>query len=420
MLQSIKKEVLLLIRDLGALIILFAMPLLLVVTVTLLQDGAFKTISEQQTKVLIVDNDGGEIAQHIGKGLAANGSFIPISVLNGKPITEAIAREEVLAGNYLLAIVIPAKLSDDLQAEVANNVTFIINAFAGETTATPFTNIPTKEVRLYFDPTLQTAFKESVKSGIGKLLYQIENAFIYKSFEKQLDEGIELPKTEALVSFKEINPHTATEVGIPNATQHNVPAWALFAIFFITIPLSASIVKEKTQGTALRLFTSPLPYRVLIGAKVVVFLGVSLLQFVLMLLMGVFLFPYLGLPTLEVNGRLLPLLLIALSAGLSAIGLGVLLGTLSKTQEQSAPLGATLTVLFAAIGGIWIPTFAMPPIMQTIAKLSPMNWGLQAFYDVLLREVSISELCLKISALLLFFGVCVTFSVYYDKAKRNL
>lgn len=420
MLQSIKKEVLLLIRDLGALIILFAMPLLLVVTVTLLQDGAFKTISEQQTKVLIVDNDEGEIAQHIAKGLASNGSFIPISVLNGKPITEAIAREEVLAGNYLLAIVIPAKLSDDLQAEVANNVTFIINTFAGETTATPTANIPTKEVRLYFDPTLQTAFKESVKSGIGKLLYQIENAFIYKSFEKQLDEGIELPKTEALVSFKEINPHTATEVGIPNATQHNVPAWALFAIFFITIPLSASIVKEKTQGTALRLFTSPLPYRVLIGAKVVVFLGVSLLQFVLMLLMGVFLFPYLGLPTLEVSGRLLPLLLIALSAGLSAIGLGVLLGTLSKTQEQSAPLGATLTVLFAAIGGIWIPTFAMPPIMQTIAKLSPMNWGLQAFYDVLLREVSISELCLKISALLLFFGVCVIFSVYYDKAKRNL
>ena len=420
MLQSIKKEVLLLIRDIGALIILFAMPLLLVVTVTLLQDGAFRTISEQQTKVLIVDNDGGEIAQHIAKGLAANGSFIPISVLNGKPITEAIAREEVLAGNYLLAIVIPAKLSDDLQAEVVNNVTFIINAFAGETTATPTANIPTKEVRLYFDPTLQTAFKESVKSGIGKLLYQIENAFIYKSFEKQLDEGIELPKTEALVSFKEINPHTATEVGIPNATQHNVPAWALFAIFFITIPLSASIVKEKTQGTALRLFTSPLPYRVLIGAKVVVFLGVSLLQFVLMLLMGVFLFPYLGLPTLEVSGRLLPLLLIALSAGLSAIGLGVLLGTLSKTQEQSAPLGATLTVLFAAIGGIWIPTFAMPPIMQTIAKLSPMNWGLQAFYDVLLREVSISELCLKVSALLLFFGVCVTFSVYYDKAKRNL
>ena len=65
MFQSIKKEALLLLRDVGALIILFAMPLLLVVTITLLQDGAFKNISEQKTAVLLVDNDGGEIAKNI-------------------------------------------------------------------------------------------------------------------------------------------------------------------------------------------------------------------------------------------------------------------------------------------------------------------------------------------------------------------
>ena len=385
MLQSIKKEVLLLIRDLGALIILFAMPLLLVVTVTLLQDGAFKTISEQQTKVLIVDNDGGEIAQHIGKGLAANGSFIPISVLNGKPITEAIAREEVLAGNYLLAIVIPEKLSDDLQAEVANNVTFIINAFAGETTATPTANIPTKEVRLYFDPTLPLSFKEMVKTHIDKMMYQVENQFIYTAFEKELGEGKQLPfpTGKSLVTFTEINP---TSIGqIPNSVQHNVPAWTLFAIFFITIPLSTNIVKERTQGTYIRLSTSPLSYGELLLAKVFVFLCISLLQFSLMLTIGMYIFPYLGLPPLEIGENIKVLSLIALGAGLAAIGIGVLLGTLCRTQEQSAPLGATLTVILAAIGGIWIPIFVMPPFMQTIAKLSPMNWALQAFYEVLLR-----------------------------------
>ena len=46
---------------------------------------------------------------------------------------------------------------------------------------------------------------------------------------------------------------------------------------------------------------------------------------------------------------------VATSATLAAIGLGVLLGTLCQTQEQSAPLGATLTVILAAIGGVWIP-----------------------------------------------------------------
>ena len=147
---------------------------------------------------------------------------------------------------------------------------------------------------------------------------------------------------------------------------------------------------------------------------------ISLLQFALMVVMGVFVFPYLGLPTLDVGGKLLPLLLVAIASGLSAIGLGVLLGTLTKTQEQSAPLGATLTVLFAAIGGVWIPTFAMPHIMQLLSNISPMNWGLQAFYEVLLRGGSASSLLPKIGTLLLFFITCILISIYYDKAKRNV
>ena len=147
---------------------------------------------------------------------------------------------------------------------------------------------------------------------------------------------------------------------------------------------------------------------------------ISLLQFALMVVMGVFVFPYLGLPILDVSGKFLPLLLVAIASGLSAIGLGVLLGTLTKTQEQSAPLGATLTVLFAAIGGVWIPTFAMPHIMQLLSNISPMNWGLQAFYEVLLRGGSASSLLPKIGALLLFFISCILISIYYDKAKRNV
>ncbi len=418
MLQSIKKEALLLLRDIGALIILFVMPLLLVVTITLLQDGAFKNISEHKTSVLLVDNDKGEIANHITKNLEGS-TFAIKKELNNTPITETIAREEVLQGNYLLAIIIPEHLSSDLQTKISTEVETIINTFSGQENRSTTTSYSPKEIRLYFDPTLQTSFKESIKSNIDKLLYQIQNQLIYQAFENQLDDGTALPKTEALVNFCEINPNTTT-ASIPNVTQHNVPAWALFAIFFIIIPLSASIVKEKTQGTGLRLFTSPLPYWALLTAKIIVFLAISLLQFGLMVLMGVFVFPYLGLPVLEIDNKLLPLLFVALASGLSAIGLGVLLGTFAKTQEQSAPLGATLTVLLAAIGGVWIPTFVMPHFMQLLSSISPMNWALQAFYDVLLRTSNITTLLPKISALILFFSCCIFISIYYDKTKRNI
>ena len=49
-----------------------------------------------------------------------------------------------------------------------------------------------------------------------------------------------------------------------------------------------------------------------------------------------------------------------------------------------------------------------------------MNWGLQAFYEVLLRGGSASSLLPKIGALLLFFISCILISIYYDKAKRNV
>ena len=410
---SIYKEILLISRDLGGLIILFAMPLVLVITVTLLQDGAFRNISQQQMRILLVDNDHGEVSQHIRVGIEGGHFFSVVTDAQIKGLDEQKAKRLVCQGEYIMAIVLPKHLSADLQAEVQESVDRILSAFMEEEVhRPPLKEIDPKEVRLYFDPTLSLSYKEVIKTHIDKMMYQVENLFIYSAFEKELGEDKQLPfpTGRKMITFSEINPTEMTQ--LPNSVQHNVPAWALFAIFFITIPLSANIVREKTQGTHIRLLTSPLSYGELLMAKIGVFLLIGLLQFALMVLMG--------LPLLDISGRILSLFLVATSATLAAIGLGVLLGTLCQTQEQSAPLGATLTVILAAIGGVWIPVFAMPSFMQTIARLSPMNWGLQAFYEVFLRSGSIASVLPKVGLLLLFFILCMVISIVYDKAKRNL
>ena len=110
--------------------------------------------------------------------------------------------------------------------------------------------------------------------------------------------------------------------------------------------------------------------------------------------------------------------IVALFSGLAAIGFGILLGTIAKTQEQSAPFGATSVVILAAIGGVWVPVFAMPKIMQYVSHISPMNWGLNAFYDVLLRNGGIVEILPEINLLLLFFIITITIAIGYDKKKR--
>ncbi|HZJ20883.1 MAG TPA: ABC transporter permease, partial [Pricia sp.] len=66
---STYKEFLLLVRDFGGLAILFLMPLLLVITITLVQNDTFKTLKETKIPILLVDNDQGEVSKNIQENL---------------------------------------------------------------------------------------------------------------------------------------------------------------------------------------------------------------------------------------------------------------------------------------------------------------------------------------------------------------
>ena len=423
--MSVYKEFLLLKRDFGGLIILFVMPLVLIITITLIQDSTFRTVTESKIPVILIDNDKGEISKSVIENLNKSGQFEIVSSLDGKNLTETTAKEAVFKGKFQLAIIIPENLSQDLQLKVNQNVDKIIANFGiGDLSEEPKKDslpqiINKKEVRLYFDPATQATFKSNVKSSIDKMISQIETKSIYATFQEQLGESEEpIFQQESFITFKEIVPTVNNKEILPNSVQHNVPAWTLFAIFFIIVPLSINIVKEKGQGTQIRLLTNPVPYFVVIAGKTITYLVICMIQFYLMVLVGMYLFPYLSLPTLDLDGKFLLMSVVALFSGLAAIGFGILLGTIAKTQEQSAPFGATSVVILAAIGGVWVPVFAMPKIMQVISHISPMNWGLNAFYDVLLRKADAIEILPEIFLLLLFFVITIFIAILYDKKKR--
>ena len=419
LIASTYKEFLLLTRDIGGLAILFLMPILLVITITTIQDGTFKIIKETKIPILWVDQDQGEISKTIYDGLANSKTLELI-----EQTSETNAKELVFKGDYQLAIIIPKNLSTDLELKVNENVEEIMAKFGldeGDVTKEK-TPIAKKEVKLYFDPATQYAFKSSIKNGIDQMISKVETQSIYKAFQEQLSEdpSEEIFDTESFISFTEIGPEGSKDSLIPNSTQHNIPAWTLFAIFFIILPLSINMVKEKNQGTFVRLRTNPISYATVLGGKTLVYLLVSLIQFGLMLLIGVYLFPSIGLPKLDVTGKIPLLFIVAFFTGLAAIGLGLLLGTVAKSQEQSAPFGATFVVILAALGGVWVPVFAMPSFMQTLSKLSPMNWGLEAFYGVFLRNVGFTELLPEISLLFLFFIATATIAIVYNEKKNSV
>ncbi|WP_312090518.1 ABC transporter permease [Chryseobacterium sp.] len=411
--RSFFKEILLLKRDIGGIVIIFLMPLLLIITITLIQDSTFKNLEGSKIPIIFIDNDHSEISKRIESELKASKSFQLLTDYN-----ENSAKAAVFSGEYQMAIVIPQNLTKDINSNIDSKVQTIVSSFGLETDSASAKVVDTKakDIHLYFDPATNASFKNSVMDAINKMVFEIENKKIYKAFQDQLGTTENLDN-KSLITFKEIVPKSALEAK-PNSVQHNVPAWALFAIFFIVVPLSINLVKEKSQGTSVRVRVNPTPYYVHILGKTCTYLIICVIQFLLMVAVGIWLFPLMDLPQFDVTGKMFNLIIVTLFAGLAAIGFGVLLGTVAKTQEQSAPFGATSVVVLAAVGGIWVPVFLMPEFMQKIAAFSPMNWGLNAYYDIILRNSGIGDIAKELIFLFLFYVAMVGIALFYER-KQN-
>jgi ABC-2 type transport system permease protein len=388
--------------------------LLLIITITLIQDSTFKNLEGSKIPIIFIDNDHSEVSKVIKKELETSKTFELITDYNEKS-----AEEAVFTGDYQLAIVIPENLTKDLNSNIDSKVQTVVSSFGLESDSTTTKTVASKakDIHLYFDPATNAGFKNSVMNAINKMVFEIENKKIYKAFQEQLGTTEDL-ENKSLITFKEITPNKGKEEVMPNSVQHNVPAWALFAIFFIVVPLSINLVKEKSQGTSVRVRVSPTPYYIHILGKTFTYLIICVIQFLLMVAVGIWIFPLMDLPQFDVSGKMFHLLIVTLFAGLAAIGFGILIGTMSNTQEQSAPFGATSVVVLAAIGGIWVPVFLMPEFMQKIAQFSPMNWGLNAYYDIILRNSGVGEIAKELIFLFLFYIAMVTISLLYER-KQN-
>ncbi|MCW5208531.1 ABC transporter permease, partial [Desulfobulbus sp. US2] len=155
------------------------------------------------------------------------------------------------------------------------------------------------------------------------------------------------------------------------------------------IPIAGGLLQERRSGIQLRLTTLPVSPFLLLTAKVLAYLAVCCCQFFLITLIGAHLFPLLDLPAFSLGQDILSVVAVVLLTGLAACGYGILLGTACRTYEQASTLGSTTIVAAAAIGGVMVPVYAMPQIMQRISIISPLNWGLTAFHDILLRGDSL-------------------------------
>ncbi|MBP6091678.1 MAG: ABC transporter permease [Crocinitomicaceae bacterium] len=413
LLAIIKKEFLILIRDKIGLLILFAMPITLILVMTLIQDSAFKTINEKGIPIVFVNNDHDTLGNTILNGLKTS-NFCEVSTSKaGKPYTLDGAQQAVANGEFLIGIVIPEGAS----TKIRNNVKQLVS----ETMALDEIKSSGKDIvdiTLIIDPVAKNSFVTTITSNLHEYIAAVKTQMMFQSFSDQiaeiLPEGSKKPtkayeKTD-IIQYKEIYGSALIGKDVPTSTQHNVPAWTIFGMFFIVILVVGNIIKEKKEGSAFRLKTLPTSYLTMMNGKIIVYVIVCLIQFFIMIAVGVFVLPLFGLPPLNLGHHLEAILLLAFFTALAATGFGVLIGTLANSEQQGAILGSLLVLLLSAIGGILVPTYVMPEIMRKISMMSPLNWSLSGFYKIILRGAGLEGILFNCTLLFVFFIITVFLS----------
>lgn len=420
LLYSIYKEYKVLTRDRAGLAITFIMPTVLILIITLIQDTTFRSVNEASVPLLIVDRDNDSLSIALEKSLI-NSKFF---VITKKQMTDEETKTEIAKGTYFIGVIIPENTSKKLREKSGARVTKLLNSFSGDTTETESAVDTNKlNVQLFFDPITKKSFKTTVSNSFERIISQIEMQSMMNALNEKMQESFPLAKPSPLevspiVYLKEDYASYNNSSIIPNSVQHNVPAWTLFAMFFICIPLAGNIIKERDDGSAFRLLTMPGSYMIVILGKMLTYVIVSLIQFALMLCVGVFVLPMMGMPELNIGNSLPVLFLVAFASGLAATGFGLLVGTIATSHDQASLFGAVFVIILAAIGGIWVPTFVMPEVMKNISIISPLNWGLEAFYGIFLRNFGLKEIFPEVAKLLVFFAASLGGAYLYQKYKR--
>jgi ABC-2 type transport system permease protein len=74
-------------------------------------------------------------------------------------------------------------------------------------------------------------------------------------------------------------------------------------------------------------------------------------------------------------------------------------------------------VILAAMGGVWIPIYVMPEFLQKISRFSPLNWGLESFNDLFLRDTSTLAILPELLKLIGFSAVTLVVSFLIHKSR---
>ena len=166
-------------------------------------------------------------------------------------------------------------------------------------------------------------------------------------------------------------------------------------IFVTSLSASSMLIETRRLGVTRRMLASPTTVRTILAGETLGRYAIALLQGVLIVVGSTLLFRVQW-------GDPLTTGLVVLLFALAATGAAMVMGSILKDAAQAGSVGVFLGLVLAALGGCMVPLDIFPPVMNTIAHVTPHAWAIESLTASITTGASPAEVGLELSVLAVY------------------
>lgn len=357
-----RKEVRQTVRDRRMMFMLVAAPVIQTVVF-----GFAVDFTTDRVPTVVVDRDGSDLSREHARRLLADGTLLPA----GRAAGAQEAERDLDRGRAAVAVIFPPRFAADLVAGRSPEVQVVVDGS---------------------DPNRSVVAASAAARYFGEAGQRLAR-------EQLAAAGRAAPAQLTLAPRISYNPTV-------ESPPYMIPGIAAMLLLVVTTIVTAmGLAREREMGTLEQVMVTPIRPTVLMLGKIAPYVVTGFLDVLLLVAAGAWVFhvPIRGpLPVLVV-GTLLYLL--------TTLGVGLLISTMSRTQQQSFLAGFLFLMPAVLLSGVMSPIRAMPGWLQAITWVNPVRHYAEVMRSCLLRGAGFADLAVPLVALAVLGGGVFTAAV---------
>lgn len=369
-------------RNRIALIFSLIMPLLMIGMFGLIfQDTAS---SLNNVPVGLVVDDVGEYGMQVST-LIKTVSSTPDGIQIVDVSTRAQAEEQILSAEIKAALIVPHNFSQILQGQTQAKITILTDPS---------------------NPTISQAITQVFNGMISVIADQLSQQLI--------EAGMPYVNSEFVINPISVDVESIVPGGgsyfdfvAPGLIAMNVMMSGLMA-------LGGALARERESGTLAGILMSPISRASIIFGKTLSYTVRNLLQGGITIAMAILVFG------ITIRGNPLLIAAILIIGTLSFLGLGIVATALTKEQESAQLILGILQFPMMFLSGVLFPVEQMPSFLQTISKILPLTYAVEALRKVMILGAGLEAVLEPVSILIVLGVVTITLGIpLFDRAVKQ-